>query len=119
MELDDEVALDIEHAIRASFAYVDGETRADRMLRPRGGENGVRPVQRLMRITLFVTGMHCEGCCQTVEAAIMAVPGLESCKIRVGVAEVEYDESRARKSDLVAAVRRAGAFEIERFEAVN
>lgn len=49
----------------------------------------------------------------------MAVPGLESCKIRVGVAEVEYDESRARKSDLVAAVRRAGAFEIERFEAVN
>ena len=72
-----------------------------------------------MKITLFVTGMHCEQCCKTVEAAIMAVPGLESCKVRVGVAEIAYDESKARKSDWVAAVRRAGAFDIERFEAVN
>ncbi len=72
-----------------------------------------------MRITLIVTGMHCEQCCRIVEAAMMAVPGLESCKVKVGVAEIAYDESKARKSDLVAAVRRAGAFEIERFEAVN
>lgn len=72
-----------------------------------------------MKITLFVTGMHCQQCCQTVEAAIMAVPGLGSCKVRVGVAEIVYDESKVRKSDLVAAVRRAGAFDIERFEAVN
>lgn len=50
---------------------------------------------------------------------MMAVPGLESCKVGVGVAEIAYDESKARKSDLVAAVRRAGAFDIERFEAVN
>ncbi len=72
-----------------------------------------------MEITLFVTGMHCEQCCNTVEAAIMAVPGLVSWTVRVGVAEIVYDESKVRKSDFVAAVRRAGAFDIERFEAVN
>lgn len=49
----------------------------------------------------------------------MAVPGFESCKVRVGLAEIAYDESKARKQDLIAAVRRAGAFDIERFEAVN
>ncbi len=72
-----------------------------------------------MKITLFVTGMHCDQCCRTVYAAIIAVPGLESCQVEIGVAEIVYDESRVRKSDLVAAVRRAGAFDIERFEAVN
>ncbi|MCH8146648.1 MAG: heavy-metal-associated domain-containing protein [Planctomycetes bacterium] len=72
-----------------------------------------------MKITLFVTGMHCEHCCGTVESALMAVPGLESCKVEVGVVEFVYDETTTRKSDLLAAVRRAGAFNIERFEAAN
>ena len=72
-----------------------------------------------MKVRVFVTGMHCDRCCHSVEAAIEAVSGFDSCTVEVGLAEIVYDESKAGKFDFVAAVRGAGAFDIERFEAVN
>lgn len=72
-----------------------------------------------MKVRVFVTGMQCDRCCHAVEAAIEIVPGFDSCTVAVGLADIVYDESMAGKFDFVAAVRGAGAFDIERFEAVN
>lgn len=74
---------------------------------------------RRMKVRVFVTGMQCDRCCHAVEAAIKTVPGFVSCTVKVGLAEIAYDESKAGKFEFVAAVRGAGAYDIERFEAVN
>jgi hypothetical protein len=39
--------------------------------------------------------------------------------VEVGVVEVEFDESRAGKSDFIAAIQAGGTFDIERLETIS
>jgi copper chaperone CopZ len=72
-----------------------------------------------MKVKFTVTGMHCGRCCSTIEAALKVVPGFQHCSVGVGVAEVDYDESRAGKSDFIAAIQAGGTFDIERLETIS
>lgn len=72
-----------------------------------------------MKVKFSITGMHCDQCCATLKDALEAVPGFQDCSVEVGVAEVAFDESRARKSHFIAAIQAGGTFDIERLEIVN
>jgi copper chaperone CopZ len=60
-----------------------------------------------MTLTVTVTGMSCEHCEQTVEEALLAVPGVESASAD-NEAETATVEGAAAVEDLVAAVEDAG-----------
>ncbi len=69
----------------------------------------VDPARR--RETEFhVNGMTCEGCVATVRRSLESLPGVgvSSIDLETGRASVEFDGSRVREEDLVAAVRAAG-----------
>ena len=72
-----------------------------------------------MKVKISITGMHCDSCISSVQDALKSVPGLQSCSVEVGAAQVEYDENTARRSDVVAAIRSAGTFDVDRLETVN
>jgi copper chaperone CopZ len=64
-----------------------------------------------MRTAVFaVQGMTCTGCEIGVERALRRVPGVVTANAdyHSGTARVEYDPSRARPEDLVAAIRSLG-----------
>lgn len=72
-----------------------------------------------MKVKLAITGMHCDQCSSTIESALKSVPGLQSCHVEIGAAEITFNELQARTSDFVAAIQAAGTFGIERFETVT
>ena len=57
-----------------------------------------------------VNGMTCEGCVATVRRSLESLPGVgvSSIDLETGRASVEFDGSRVREEDLMAAVRAAG-----------
>ena len=68
-----------------------------------------------MRMNLEITGMHCEHCVQSVRRALAGLPGLSECHVDVGRASLVIDETKCFKTDVFAAVRAAGAFDIAGF----
>lgn len=68
-----------------------------------------------MKVTIEITGMHCDHCVRAVEGSLGGVPGVESCRVEVGLAEVTVDAAAVDKADLIAAIRDAGRFEIAGF----
>ncbi len=68
-----------------------------------------------MRMNLEITGMHCEHCVQSVRRALTGLPGLSECQVDVGRASLVIDETKCFKTEVFAAVRTAGAFEIAGF----
>jgi len=64
----------------------------------------------MKNIELKITGMHCEGCAQTVEALLAAVPGVQasSASYAAGTARALYDPAKADATLLAAAIERAG-----------
>ena len=63
------------------------------------------------RTELSISGMTCANCSLAVERALMRkVPGVLSATVNLATerAMVEHDAKRARRGDLVAAIRRAG-----------
>ncbi len=65
---------------------------------------------RLERLDLPVAGMSCASCVTRVEEGLRSAAGVESAQVNLATerASVEFDPSRARVSDLMAAVRDAG-----------
>jgi Cu+-exporting ATPase len=61
-------------------------------------------------IELSVKGMTCGGCVRSVEKTLSRVPGVTgaSVDLATGKATVQYDGSRTKPEDLIAAVSRSG-----------
>jgi copper chaperone CopZ len=62
----------------------------------------------MRRATLHIEGMSCSHCLNAVNRALAAVPGVTIDSVRVGRAEVQYDERVTSPSELEAAVTEAG-----------
>lgn len=61
-------------------------------------------------IELKVEGMTCQGCVRSVEKRLSGVAGVAGAAVDLaaGKAVVQYDDSRAKAEDLVAAVEQIG-----------
>lgn len=57
---------------------------------------------------MLIEGMSCMHCAMRVKKAIEALSGIDSVNVEVGKADVHYDESLASKSDIEAAIIKAG-----------
>lgn len=57
---------------------------------------------------LKIEGMSCQHCVMMVKKAIDAVAGVTKSDVAVGSAAIQFDESKARKEDITAAVEKAG-----------
>jgi copper chaperone len=57
---------------------------------------------------LKIEGMHCQACVRRVTAAIEKVDGLNSAKVEVGSAAVEFDPEKTSEQDIAEAVRAIG-----------
>lgn len=62
----------------------------------------------MQQATLHIEGMSCGHCLNAVRRALSAVPGVKIDAIRIGRADVSYDESIIGPSQLEAAVADAG-----------
>jgi copper chaperone CopZ len=58
--------------------------------------------------TLHIEGMSCGHCLNAVNRALGAIPGVRIDAIRIGRADVSYDEGITEPSQLEAAVAEAG-----------
>jgi copper chaperone len=59
-------------------------------------------------LTLFIEGMSCGHCLHAVNTALASVPGVEIGSVRIGRADVRYDESVVGPGRIVDAVSGAG-----------
>ncbi|HEY7480164.1 MAG TPA: heavy-metal-associated domain-containing protein [Gemmatimonadales bacterium] len=62
----------------------------------------------MRRATLHIEGMSCGHCLNAVKQALSAVPGVRIDTIRIGRADVSYDENETGPDQLEAAVAEAG-----------
>ena len=62
----------------------------------------------MRQATLHIEGMSCGHCLNAVNRALSVVPGVQIDAIRIGRADVSYDESTTGPSQLEAAVAEAG-----------
>jgi copper chaperone CopZ len=62
----------------------------------------------MRQATLHIEGMSCGHCLNAVNRALDAVPGVQIDAIRIGRADVTYDETTTQPSDLETAVAEAG-----------
>ncbi|MGH7526917.1 MAG: heavy-metal-associated domain-containing protein, partial [Gemmatimonadales bacterium] len=58
--------------------------------------------------TLHIEGMSCGHCLNAVHRALSAVPGVQVDEVRIGRAQVHYDERTTSPAKLEAAVTEAG-----------
>ncbi len=58
--------------------------------------------------TLKIDGMSCQHCVMRVRKAIDAVAGVTKSDVAVGSATIQFDESKAKKEDVIAAIEKAG-----------
>jgi len=58
--------------------------------------------------TLHIEGMSCGHCLNAVNRALASLPGVEIASIRIGVAQVRYDERMTSPAALEGAVAEAG-----------
>lgn len=57
---------------------------------------------------LEINGMSCMHCAMRVKKAIEALSGIMSLNVEVGKADVRFDESQISRSDIEAAIIKAG-----------
>jgi copper chaperone len=57
---------------------------------------------------LHIEGMSCGHCLNAVNRALSTLPGVRIDAVRIGRAEVTYDETTTKPTDLEAAVTEAG-----------
>jgi copper chaperone CopZ len=62
----------------------------------------------MRQATLHIEGMSCGHCLNAVNRALSAVPGVKIDAVRIGRADVTYDETTTQPSDLETAVADAG-----------
>ena len=62
----------------------------------------------MRQATLHIEGMSCGHCLNAVNRALSSVPGVRIDAVRIGRADVSYDETTTTVSDLEGAVAEAG-----------
>ena len=62
----------------------------------------------MRQATLHIEGMSCGHCLSAVNRALNAVPGVKIDAVRIGRADVSYDEATTQPSDLETALTEAG-----------
>lgn len=62
----------------------------------------------MTEITIKIDGMNCQHCVMRVKKAIDALSGVSQSEVQVGSATVQFDESKAKKEDIIAAIEKAG-----------
>jgi copper chaperone CopZ len=62
----------------------------------------------MRRTVLHIEGMSCHHCLNAVNRALAAVPGVSIEAVRIGRADVQYDERVTSPAELEAAVIEAG-----------
>ena len=62
----------------------------------------------MRQATLQIEGMSCGHCLNAVNRALSAVPGVTIDAVRIGRADVSYDDTTTTISDLETAVSEAG-----------
>ncbi len=62
----------------------------------------------MQHVTLYIEGMSCGHCLNAVNRALSSLPGVRIDEVRIGRADVSYDESVTDPSRLQAAVAEAG-----------
>jgi copper chaperone len=55
-----------------------------------------------------IEGMSCQHCVMAVKKALGGVPAVLESDVQVGSATVKYDESKAKETDIQAAIEKAG-----------
>ena len=68
----------------------------------------LNPETLVRQATLHIEGMSCGHCLNAVNRALSSVPGVSIDAVRIGRADVSYDETTATASDLEKAVVEAG-----------
>jgi copper chaperone len=58
--------------------------------------------------TIKIEGMSCQHCVMRVKKAFETLPGIAELDVKIGTANVTYDESLVKREDLEAAVKAAG-----------
>ena len=69
----------------------------------------------IVKMSLPITGMHCDGCVEAVREALTKTSSMIECDVRVGNVVVTLDEGKVDRADILAAIRGAGAFDISDF----
>jgi len=59
-------------------------------------------------LTLHIEGMSCGHCVNAVSRALSAVPGVEIGSVKIGQADVRYDEAAVNRARIEEAVTEAG-----------
>ena len=62
----------------------------------------------MRQLTLHITGMTCGHCLHAVNQALVALPGVRLESLRMGRAELRFDEGVTTPSAIEAAVAEAG-----------
>ncbi|BCB96869.1 copper chaperone [Dissulfurispira thermophila] len=62
----------------------------------------------MTNMTIKIEGMSCQHCVMRVKKAIDAVAGVTKSDVTVGNASIEFDESKTKKQDIIAAIEKAG-----------
>jgi copper chaperone CopZ len=62
----------------------------------------------MRQATLHIEGMSCGHCLDAVNRALSAVPGVRIAAVRIGRADLSYDDTTTTPSDLESAVAEAG-----------
>jgi copper chaperone CopZ len=59
-------------------------------------------------LALQITGMHCNGCVNSLSKALQRVDSVEVKQVAIGSATVAFDPARATEQDIFRAVEKAG-----------
>jgi copper chaperone CopZ len=62
----------------------------------------------MQQLSLHITGMSCGHCLHAVNEALVAIPGLQLESLRMGRADVRYDEQMTTPAAIEAAIAEAG-----------
>ena len=62
----------------------------------------------MQHLTLHIEGMSCGHCLHAVSRALTELPGVEVESVRIGRADLRYDEQQMNPSRIEAAVAEAG-----------
>lgn len=81
-------------AQQPDLAVLDDPQEQQRFTRWREGRDGQRVGESVLRLS----GMYCAACADTIEQALMGVPGVQSARVSASAerARIEWDPSRTR-----------------------
>lgn len=62
----------------------------------------------MVETNIKIEGMSCQHCVMAVKKALGGVPAVIESNVEIGSAFIKYDESKAKESDIQAAIEKAG-----------